>query len=459
MRRAMGHPLEEADEYGNSFGYIAMDIYNATDMVVAGEIMNFKYFNEYTLADVKDIFTNVDIEKYLEDLGYDLDYCDVFGVYDGGQLYGLNDIFTEDNLEGLKTWKMAALGNVYRRFIAQGYDDLSDYLQIDYKSDEDSAMDEMYNVFYDQTDILYIENYYTEEMDEALISLCDDIREGYRELITNADWLTEDTREGLLKKLDNIVYVTGMDVERHDVSDYLALSGDDYFEYFVSYKKLLADQGRESLTAEPDRHNVGMPMQMLNACYNPSFNNITITVAIMNKPFFDMDADYYTNLGGLGMVIAHEMGHAFDSNCILFDENGNYNPSWIADEDMEILLARNEKAVEYFENNFTVFGVYHVNGEQTLGENYADLGAMECVSSLTTTKEQRILLFENYARIWAEKRVDSALLDQLNTDEHSPSVIRTNAILSTLDLFYETYDVKEGDGMYIAPEDRISRWY
>ena len=171
MRRAMGHPLEEADEYGNSFGYIAMDIYNATDMVVAGEIMNFKYFNEYTLADVKDIFTNVDIEKYLEDLGYDLDYCDVFGVYDGGQLYGLNDIFTEDNLEGLKTWKMAALGNVYRRFIAQGYDDLSDYLQIDYKSDEDSAMDEMYNVFYDQTDILYIENYYTEEMDEALICI------------------------------------------------------------------------------------------------------------------------------------------------------------------------------------------------------------------------------------------------------------------------------------------------
>ena len=172
-----------------------------------------------------------------------------------------------------------------------------------------------------------------------------------------------------------------------------------------------------------------------------------------------MDADYYTNLGGLGMVIAHEMGHAFDSNCILFDENGKYDPSWIASEDYDKLVERNEAAVRYFEDNFTIFGVYHVDGEQTLGENYADLGAMECITSLTHNNEERELLFTNYATIWSEKRVDSTLIDQIDVDEHSPSIIRVNAILSTLDSFYETYDVTEGDGMYIAPEDRISRWY
>ena len=202
-----------------------------------------------------------------------------------------------------------------------------------------------------------------------------------------------------------------------------------------------------------------MPMQMVNACYDPALNNITITLAIMNEPFFDMDADYYTNLGGLGMVIAHEMGHAFDSNCILFDENGIYDPSWIAPEDVEALETRNAEAVSYFEDNCTVFGVYRVDGEQTLGENYADLGAMECITGLADNTDQLKLLFENYARIWCEKIVDTALLDRLDTDEHSPAVIRTNAILSTLDCFYETYGVTEGDGMYIAPEDRISRWY
>ena len=159
------------------------------------------------------------------------------------------------------------------------------------------------------------------------------------------------------------------------------------------------------------------------------------------------------------MVIAHEMGHAFDSNCILFNADGFYDPSWIAEEDYQTLVDRNEAAISYFEDNFTVFGIYHVDGEQTLGENYADLGAMECVTSRCSTDEELMLLFENYARIWCEKKTDDAVINQITFDEHSPEVIRVNAILSTLDVFYEVYGVTEGDGMYIAPEDRISRWY
>ena len=200
-------------------------------------------------------------------------------------------------------------------------------------------------------------------------------------------------------------------------------------------------------------------MQVFNACYNPSLNNINITCAITNAPFFDVNADYYTNLGGLGMVIAHEMGHAFDSNCIVFNSKGEYDPLWIPAADMDNLVARNEKAVKYFEDNFTVFGVYHVDGEQTLGENYADLGAMECITSIAKTKEDRMKLFENYAYIWCEMSTDEAIINQVAYDAHSPALIRVNAVLSTLDAFYETYGIKEGDGMYIAPEDRISRWY
>ena len=153
------------------------------------------------------------------------------------------------------------------------------------------------------------------------------------------------------------------------------------------------------------------------------------------------------------------MGHAFDSNCILFNSKGEYDPSWINESDLKTLEARNEKAAKYFEDNFKVFGFYHVDGEQTLGENYADLGGVECILSLCKTKEDRIKLFENYAKIWCEMRTDDAIIDQIAYDVHSPSYIRVNAILSSIDAFYETYDVKEGDGMYIAPEKRISRWY
>ena len=455
----MGHEEEEADEIGTSFGYIAMDIYNDTDMEVVKASMPYVYFSHLTPAEAKEILTNVDLDKYLKDMGINPAVIDRFGVYDKGQLAAINAIVTEENLEALKCWKMEALADEYKRFIVYGYDRLERYRNIDYKPKDELVLDEVMSSFMEQTDPLYVEQYYTQEMDDALISMCDDIREGYRVLISNADWLSQSTRKGLLTKLDNIIYVTGANVVRTDPSVYRNIKGNDYFEFTLSYKRLKADRLLERLGKPGDPNEVGMQMQIFNACYDPSLNNINITVAIMNKPIFDLSQDYYTNLGGLGMVVAHEMGHAFDSNCILFDENGIYDPSWIDPADMDALLARNEKAEAYFENNFTVFGVYHVDGEQTLGENYADLGAMECITSLARTQADREKLFTNFAKLWCEKRADSALLNQLEYDEHSPAVIRVNAILSTVDAFYETYDVKEGDGMYIAPEDRISRWH
>ena len=457
IRQAMGHDKEQGDEYGVAFGVLVKDLYNATDMEIVNAIMQFKYIKNHTHDEIAAIFSNVDIDKYTSIIGIAPAYCESFAVVDEGQLNGLNDLLTADNLEALKTWEMVALSSKYRRFMAAGYKELEQYRQIDYSSGEDQIINEIVSV-YDETDPLYVERHYTEEMDKALVSMCDDIRGGYRKLISQADWLSEPTKKGLLKKLENIIYVTGADMKRHDVNDYKNLDGDDYFEFFRNYQKIHTLQNIRSLGEATDRKEITMPMQMVNACYDPAHNNITITVAITNAPFFDVNADYYTNLGGLGAVIAHEMGHAFDSNCILFNEKGEYDPAWINEADTAALNARNEKAIRYFEDNFTVFGVYHVDGEQTLGENYADLGGMECIVSLTSNDDQRKLLFENYARTWCEKVVDSTLLDQLDSDEHSPAYIRVNAILSTIDKFYETYGVTEDDGMYIAPEDRISRW-
>jgi len=459
LLQQMGHEEKEADEIGTRVGYIAMDIYNATDMDQIGEAMPMAFFKQMTPAEIGDILTNVDLDGYLKDLGVNPSACDRYGIYDPGQLAAVNEILTEENLDALKCWQMMSLANKYRRFIAYGYEKLENFRNIDYKSEEELALDEIYNSYSGLTDPLYVEQYYSEAMDEALISMCDDIRDGYRDLIGSASWLSAGTRNGLLEKLDNIVYVTGADLERSDPADIKALKGKDYFEFYLSVTRHDMEELMGEIGKPGDRQAVSMPMQMFNACYDPSLNNITITVAIMSEPFFSLDQDYYTNLGGLGAVIAHEMGHAFDSNCIVFDKNGVYDPSWISTADMDSLLARNETAKAYFENNFTLFGVYHVDGEQTLGENYADLGGMECVTSLARTQADREKLFANYARIWCEKRADSALIDQIEYDAHSPSVIRVNAILSSLDAFYETYDVKEGDGMYIAPEDRISRWH
>lgn len=455
----LGYDKETSEKIGKKLAYLTLDLYGETDLEVTEALMGFEYMHVYSADQVNEILSNVDLNKYMTTVGFDTSTVNSYILNDENQLRAINSILVDENLDALKAWELGILYGHYARYIAPHYPQLAGIVRRNYDSIHDQAIDEIMETFVDETDPLYVERYYTPEMDEALRSMCDDIRSGYRKLISGADWLSEPTRKELLQKLDNIVYVTGTDLKRHDNSKYAGIYGDNYYELCINYKKVKTQEIIDSLNEPVSRLETTMPMQMMNACYHVSMNNITITAAITNAPFFDVNADYYTNLGGLGMVIAHEMGHAFDSNCILFNSKGEYDPSWISDADMQTLLARNEKAIAYFEDNFTVFGIYHVNGEKTLGENYADLGAVECIVSLTKTKEDRIKLFENYATIWCSMETDDLVINLIAYDEHSPEVIRVNAVLSSIDEFYETYDVREGDGMYIAPEKRISRWY
>ena len=448
---------DDAEQRGLDTAYMVYDVFLNTDQEIMESSLPSEFVTYLDKAEVKEIFTGFDVIDYLKSIGYDEDHLDRFMVLDEGQFRYLGQVFTDERLSEVKSYELYRLIEKYGVFITPSYDDLKD--QISYKDLDTQAKDAILNDMTDIVDPLYVENCYDEETDEYIRSMCDDIKEGYRGLITNADWLTKETRDGLLTKLDNIVYVTGTNLKRCDPNEYKDLCGKDYYEMLRNYLVKKHGEDVDKLKEKPDNTVPGMPMAMLNACYDPNKNNITITTAILIAPFLDMNADYYTNLGGIGMVIAHEMGHAFDSNCIKFDPNGRFDPSWINEKDVAALEERDQKAISYFEDNFTVFEVYHVDGEQTLGENYADLGGMECVVSLTKTKEDREKLFTNFAVIWSVKKTSDYLWDQLETDEHSPEILRTNSILSTIDEFYETYDIQEGDGMYIAPEDRISRWH
>ena len=456
-----GRDKETAGETGKALAYIAMDLYAATNVSLAEEIMSFKEVKVLSADEMNKVMTNVDVVKYLKAIGIDTSLVNNYYVYDEKQLTALNKIFVEENLDALKAWELGIIYSRYMRYIAPHYQQLESYVGRNYKSIEEQAVEEIRTAFSDQTDPIYVERYYSKATDDALRKMCDDIRGGYRNIIKNASWLSEETRTELLQKLENIVYITGTGLKRHNNAEYANICGKNYYELTLNISRLKTQRLIDDFNDQKPvtRTESDMPMQMMNACYDPSGNTICITVAITNKPFFDVDADFYTNLGGLGSVIAHEMGHAFDSDCIQFNSKGEYDPNWIPDSDMQKLLERNEKAKKYFEDNFTVFGVYHVDGKQTLGENYADLGGVECITSLCKTKEDRIKLFESYATIWCMMSTDDAIINQLAYDSHSPSYIRVNAILGSIKEFYETYDVKEGDGMYIAPENRISRWY
>ena len=457
--QAMGYSQDEADVMGQNVGYYVMDIYNATDTSQFQSLMTEENFKLYTRDQIEEILTNVDLNAYYNVFGLDISGVQEFGIYDPGQLQALNDSFVEENLEELKMLELCNFIHTYGQYIYPSYDTLRQYMEESYDTPEEQAINAILSNNVEQTDPLYVERYYTEEMDEALISMCDDIRESYRTLISGADWLSEPTRQGLLQKLDNIIYITAMDLHRTDPSKYAGLECENYYQYTLGLNRIKTQELIDHFFDPMDRGAVMMSMQAMNAAYSPSNNSISITAAIMRAPFFDINADYYANLGGLGMVIAHEMGHAFDSKNINYDANGVFNPLWVGEEDRAALDERDQAAVEYFENNFTIFGVYHVDGERTLGENFADLGGVECISLIPQTNEERRIMYENFARVWCVKVLDTGLVSQLASDVHSPGYIRVMAVLSSIDQFYEAYGITEGDGMYLPPEERISRWY
>ncbi|MBO4928267.1 MAG: M13 family metallopeptidase [Clostridiales bacterium] len=361
---------------------------------------------------------------------------------------------SEENLEAFKTWLALSVLQDFHAYISS---EKVAHIYGENTMEKDEYAKQMVKGYLSsQLGELYADAYYTEETDKAVKDMCEKIRESYREVISGADWLTEDTREGLIRKLDNIEFITGAG-KRHEIDPNDSnLIGKDAWESAKNFLGMIWTGGIESLKSERPRQGQSMDPQTVNACYWVD-NVVRITIAIVNEPFFSAVADLSANLGGLGMVIGHEIGHAFDSNGLNWDADGYYNPEWICKEDREALKERSLQCIEYY-NEYTIMGIYHVDGELTLSENFADLGSMQIITNIAKTKEERQVLFENYARIWSAIMSDVYGIAALKFDVHSPNIVRVNAVLSTCEAFYETYDIKEGDGMYVAPEKRVSRW-
>ena len=448
-----GYSEDEAKERADEFTYLAIDIANCSKDLK----MEVRSIQELS-------------DKDVEALGFDANkYVSFYGItnpYGKWLLYAkpqfeliCEKLSDPNNLRAFQTWQI--VGTVaglsgYLYFGEDGEVKGEPIFSSNAEVNDDILFSMISNLFGSQLGELYLEYFYSEEKDQKVRELCEDIRSSYREVINNADWLTEDARKALLRKLENLEFITG-GLEAHEIDPEDAkIFGSDSWETYKNLNEYKWKKSAELVTHECPRTGSSMNPQEVNACFWVD-NVVRITAGISNAPFFDMDADYYTNLGGLGMVIAHEVGHAFDSDCIYWDENGNYDPTWISKEDIDLLNEHAQACINYY-NDFTIMDVYHVDGELTLPENYADMGAMECITNLTKTKEDAEKLFVSYATIWSELSSDISAIELLKTDVHSPAIVRVNAILSTCEKFYETYDVKEGDGMYVEPEKRVSRW-
>ncbi|MBT3897424.1 MAG: peptidase M13, partial [Gammaproteobacteria bacterium] len=208
--------------------------------------------------------------------------------------------------------------------------------------------------------------------------------------------------------------------------------------------------------------------QTVNAYYNPTPNEIVFPAAILQPPFFDLNADDAVNYGGIGAVIGHEIGHGFDDTGSTFDGDGVLRNWWV-EKDLNEFKARTRALVEQY-NQFQALPDLYVNGEFTLGENIGDLGGISIglkAYKISLESEPATVIdgfsgvqrvFLGFGQVWANEYRDEALRSQIETNPHSPSMFRANGAVRNVPEWYEAFEVKPENALYLKPEDRVKIW-
>ncbi|WP_256645048.1 M13 family metallopeptidase [Thermomonas paludicola] len=314
---------------------------------------------------------------------------------------------------------------------------------------------------------LYVARYFKPEAKAAMDQLVENLRAALRKNIEQIDWMGDATKAEAFRKLSTFRPKIGYPSKWKDYSS-VAIKADDLLGNAVALRRFnRADQNRR-VGQKTDREEWGMTPQTVNAYYNSAFNEIVFPAAILQPPFFDVNADPAVNYGGIGAVIGHEMGHGFDDQGSKSDADG-IQRNWWTDEDRARFEQRTKALGAQYDAYCPLDGQC-VNGGLTMGENLGDLGGLSMAYTAYQlslggkpapvidglTGDQRFYLA--WAQVWKGKYRDEALLNLIKTNPHSPVMYRANGPLRNLDAWYKAFDVKPGDAMYLPPQQRVRIW-
>ncbi|MFR9297959.1 M13 family metallopeptidase [Emergencia timonensis] len=310
----------------------------------------------------------------------------------------------------------------------------------------------------DDIDRLYVEKFFSKEVKEDLEKLVKQFIEVYKERIEKLDWMSETTKKKAVEKLDGMKFIIGYPDRWSNRLEQLTIT-DDYFENQVSVSKLASKRFREMAEGKIDTAGeIGMPLTMVNAYYDQYTNTMAFPAAILQAPNYDVNASLEENLGGIGTVFAHEISHAFDNTGAKYDKDG-LEVNWWTKEDYAAFQKLCDQTVEFYNGYESAPGI-KISGKRTLGENIADIGAVACALEVLkkTDNPDYDKFFVSYAQSWLKVTTRAYLKGLQQADEHSPSNLRVNRVLSNFDEFYQTYKIKAGDGMYVPKGQRIKIW-
>lgn len=316
---------------------------------------------------------------------------------------------------------------------------------------------------------LYVEKYFPESSKQRMLDLVYNLQTALAERIDEASWMEQATKDQAKDKLSNFIIKIGYPDKWRD---YSGLEIDPSLSLYDNLTRVTAfltkDYIDRKVNKPVDKSEWQMTPQTVNAYYNPTTNEICFPAAILQAPFFDPEADDAVNYGAIGCVIGHEMSHGFDDQGCQFDKNGNQNNWWTAADKAN--YDKRTKVLEEYFSNYEVQPGKKINGKLTLGENIGDNGglniAFRAFSNLMKTKKLPVIdgftpeqrFFLAWGRVWAANTSDEMTDYLLKVDPHSPNQARVNGALPHIDAWYDAFNVKKSDKMYVPKSKRAHIW-
>ena len=316
---------------------------------------------------------------------------------------------------------------------------------------------------------LYVEKYFPESSKQRMLDLVHNLQAALAERIDEASWMEQVTKEQAKDKLSNFIIKIGYPDKWRDYSGLQIDPSLSLYENLSRVSEFMTKDYIDRKVNKPvDKSEWHMTPQTVNAYYNPTTNEICFPAAILQPPFFDPEADDAVNYGAIGGVIGHEMSHGFDDQGCQFDKEGNQNNWWTAADKAN--YDKRTKVLEDYFGNYEVLPGKKINGKLTLGENIGDNGglniAFRAFSNLMKTKKLPVIdgftpeqrFFLAWGRVWAANTSDEMTDYLLKVDPHSPNKARVNAALPHIDAWYDAFNVKKSDKMYVPKSKRAHIW-
>ena len=440
------------------------DYIMTTEQLGAGDAIK-KQNNVYTMSEMQELAGPFPIKESLEAYGFG--NSDTYILSEPKWLARLGELYKKDKLEEMKAYIIVSTMMIWWDSVdREAYVKVNDVLNSIHGTegmipDETAAIKAVEDNIPMALGHLYCDRFVDEETKSDVTAITREIIAQYKEMFMEETFVSDETREGAIRKLDNMAIRIAYPDKWEDNSDLTYLGKDEGGTLFAA-NEAIADSiwfSQSEAVGQPVDDEVWtFSPQQVNACYDPTDNSITICGGILGGEFYSNDMTHEQMLGTIGAIIAHEISHSFDSSGRRFDEEGNLNNWWTA-WDAKVFDRRTDKLIAYYDSIMPFKGL-HCSGTLVQTEAIADLTAMKCI--LYIAKDVSGFdyeeMFESFATLWRMVSLEDTEYYLAYQDTHPLSYLRTNVVVQQFQEFYDTYGVSEGDGMYLAPGSRLVIW-